>query len=141
MGEPPDPQSAETFRASKLRWDRRGEGNHAVLLRYYRKVIGLRKTLPPFQVLRWEGCDVHLVEGKEILVMRRTADTKEVAVVLNLIREDVTWIIPSWSGVWTVELDSASSDWNGPGTSLPSTIKAGDQLNLRSHSITVFLRT
>jgi maltooligosyltrehalose trehalohydrolase len=141
VGEPVDPQSAETFHASKIRWDQRGEGKHGVLLRYYRKVIGLRKTLPPFQVMSWGACDVHLVEGNEILVMRRTADTREAVVVFNLNHEGVAWIVPSWSGVWTVELDSASSDWSGPGTSLPLPIKAGDHLNLRSHSITVFLRT
>ena len=37
-GEPPDPQSEETFRASKLDWQKRTQGHHHVLLGFYTAV-------------------------------------------------------------------------------------------------------
>ncbi len=42
----PDPQDPATFEASRLRWDERHEGRHAVLLGVYRELAALRRSLP-----------------------------------------------------------------------------------------------
>jgi maltooligosyltrehalose trehalohydrolase len=42
----PDPQDPETFRRSKLDWDEVSSGRHAVLLETYRRLAGLRRTIP-----------------------------------------------------------------------------------------------
>jgi len=39
----PDPESAETFERSKLRWDEANEGRHKEMLEWYRKLIHLRR--------------------------------------------------------------------------------------------------
>lgn len=39
----PDPQDAETFARSRLRWEERGEPAHAELLAWHRKLIALRR--------------------------------------------------------------------------------------------------
>jgi maltooligosyltrehalose trehalohydrolase len=41
--EVPDPQAAETFVRSKLRWEEREEGVHAEMLDWYRRLITLRR--------------------------------------------------------------------------------------------------
>lgn len=46
QGEPPDPQSTETFLKSKISWNKRMGGNHKVLLDFYKHLITLRKTTP-----------------------------------------------------------------------------------------------
>jgi maltooligosyltrehalose trehalohydrolase len=42
----PDPQDAATFQRSKLDWDEASTGRHAVLLSVYRRLAGLRRTIP-----------------------------------------------------------------------------------------------
>jgi maltooligosyltrehalose trehalohydrolase len=44
--EVPDPQDPATFEHSKLRWDECADGDHAVLLRWYRALIALRRSTP-----------------------------------------------------------------------------------------------
>jgi maltooligosyltrehalose trehalohydrolase len=44
--EVPDPQAAETFERSKLRWEERVEGAHAEMAAWYRSLIALRKEMP-----------------------------------------------------------------------------------------------
>lgn len=39
----PDPTVEETFLAAKLRWDECGEGDHAVMLEHYRRLLALRE--------------------------------------------------------------------------------------------------
>jgi maltooligosyltrehalose trehalohydrolase len=39
----PDPESRETFERSKLKWDEVHAGQHAEMLEWYRKLIGLRR--------------------------------------------------------------------------------------------------
>ena len=40
----PDPESIETFKRSKLRWDEVHEGRHGEMLEWYRKLIHLRRS-------------------------------------------------------------------------------------------------
>jgi len=42
--EVPDPQARETFEGSKLNWEERGQGEHAEMLDWYRKLIALRRS-------------------------------------------------------------------------------------------------
>jgi maltooligosyltrehalose trehalohydrolase len=42
----PDPQDPETFRRSKLDWDEAAGGDHARLLKLYRDLANLRRTVP-----------------------------------------------------------------------------------------------
>jgi maltooligosyltrehalose trehalohydrolase len=39
----PDPESVETLERSKLNWDEKGEGHHAAMLEWVRKLIQLRR--------------------------------------------------------------------------------------------------
>ena len=41
--EVPDPQAEETFLRSKLRWEESGQGVHAEMLEWYRRLIALRR--------------------------------------------------------------------------------------------------
>jgi maltooligosyltrehalose trehalohydrolase len=42
----PDPQAAETYGRSKLRWEERSESAHAEMTAWYRALIALRKEMP-----------------------------------------------------------------------------------------------
>jgi hypothetical protein len=61
--EPPDAQSEETFKRSKLRWDFNGDEKKKKLLDYYKKLISLKKEHPGLKpgnrdnVRAVEACD------------------------------------------------------------------------------------
>ena len=40
----PDPEKVETFERSKLKWDEAGEGRHAEMMEWYRRLIRLRRS-------------------------------------------------------------------------------------------------
>jgi maltooligosyltrehalose trehalohydrolase len=45
-GEAPDPMSVETFNNSKLQWHLINEEPHATMLKFYKKIISIRKSEP-----------------------------------------------------------------------------------------------
>ncbi len=73
----PDPQSEETFEASVLRWAELAEEPHAGLLDWHRRLIALRRSLPPVD---FDDVDVRYDEDERWLVLHRG----QVSVVCNL---------------------------------------------------------
>jgi maltooligosyltrehalose trehalohydrolase len=70
-GEPPDPQSEETFRQSKIEWKKREAGSCRILLDYYKKLIKLRKEIPVLSNLNKDQLHVWSLENQRILLMER----------------------------------------------------------------------
>jgi maltooligosyltrehalose trehalohydrolase len=73
----PDPQARETFEASVLRWDELSQEPHARLLDWHRRLIALRRSLPPVD---FDDVDVRYDEDERWLVLHRGP----VSVVCNL---------------------------------------------------------
>jgi maltooligosyltrehalose trehalohydrolase len=69
--EVPDPQSAETFRRSKLRWSEAHEEPHATLLRWYKDLIALRRSRPELTDGRLDCVEVRFDERANWLVVKR----------------------------------------------------------------------
>ena len=98
----PDPQSPDTFAASKLDWAEAEEGRHAVLLEVYRGLAALRRSTPELTEpdLRQTRCEVD--EQSRTFVMRRGAvvvavnfGDREAALDLGGHGYDVLWTTPS----------------------------------------------
>jgi maltooligosyltrehalose trehalohydrolase len=73
----PDPQAADTFARSVLRWTELGGGDHAVALGWYRTLIAIRKVLPDLGDDSFAHIDA--TAHDDVLVMQRGA----VTVVVN----------------------------------------------------------
>ncbi len=71
-GEPPDPQSEETFFGSKINPEVRGQPPHAELFDFYRKLIRLRREIPALRAGSRQGMTVCLQQ--DILVVMRRLD-------------------------------------------------------------------
>jgi maltooligosyltrehalose trehalohydrolase len=67
----PDPQAEETFARSKLRWEEIGEGDHADMLDWYRRLIALRHQEPALTCGKLERVQVTFDETKKWLWMSR----------------------------------------------------------------------
>lgn len=66
----PDPQARETFTASMLPWEERGEGEHARILEWYRALIALRRAVPALRSGDLADTSVQAL-GEETVLLRR----------------------------------------------------------------------
>jgi maltooligosyltrehalose trehalohydrolase len=141
-GEPPDPQSEQTFLASKLNRGLQDQEPHRTLLRFYQELIRLRKTVPALRELSKEHCEAVAGAGTKHMMVRRWSGDDEVAIAANFGDQPAAISWPALRGMWKLAIDSAARAWRGPGTDVPERFDAGSatQLNLRPRSFTLYRR-
>jgi maltooligosyltrehalose trehalohydrolase len=137
-GEPLDPQDRETFLRTKINWDKRKNGNHKVLLNFYKHLIILRRQTPALSNLDKESLDVEGFEESKILCIRRWKGNNDIFCIFNFHETDMKLIFSLNESTWEKILDSSDSTWNGPGSLLPEKITAGDELTLRGRSFAMY---
>lgn len=137
-GEPPDPHAPETFERSRLRWESRTEGNHAVMLRWYRRLLEMRRDTPALQPSIKDDRDAgHLEEGIVWLCRRREGE--ELLLLLNFGAQGA-FSFPAEEGSWRKMLDSAEETWGGPGATLAERAEAGERLSMPLSACALFRR-
>jgi maltooligosyltrehalose trehalohydrolase len=136
--EPPDPQDDDTFRASKLQWEKRESVKHRILLDFYTHLIGLRKKIPPLMHLNKENLEVYAFEKEKVLCMERWEKKDRVFCILNFNTDDVKLRLPLPEGKWKKIVDSSDVNWKGPGTLLPLETERISDMKLRRQSFAVF---
>ncbi len=138
-GEAPDPQSEETFARSRLRWEKRYQGQGKVMLDWYRSLLRLRRELPALRRLDREALQAGALEEEKIVWVRRRADHSEVLLLLNLNQEEQRFPLPA-APPWTLLLDSAAEQWQGPGSRLPRHLDAAEAV-MPPHSCALLQRS
>ncbi len=121
-GEPPDPQSEETFRRSKISWEKRDQPHHQTLLKLYGRLIRLRRGEPALRSLDRNRMEVWGLEQDRLLCLRRWAGESSLCCFFNFEAKDkmIAALLPP--GRWQKVLDSADAEWNGPG-GLPDSVR------------------
>jgi maltooligosyltrehalose trehalohydrolase len=76
----PDPQDPATFAASILDWREPDTEEGAGLLRWYRELLRLRRTVPALGGGTLDGCDAHWDEDARWILLQRS----EIVVAVNL---------------------------------------------------------
>ncbi len=79
-GDVPNPEDRETFERSKLCWEEIGEGKHAEILQWTKKLIRLRRCTPSLNEGGMHHQRVSSDDGKKTIVLQRN----EVRIVANL---------------------------------------------------------
>jgi maltooligosyltrehalose trehalohydrolase len=138
--EPPDPQSVDTFLKSKIIWEKKENGNHKVLLSFYKHMIRMRKETPALSHLDKDSLDAYGFEKEKIVWLRRWKDDSHVICFFNFNSADMKFISPLPEGYWEKMIDSSDVIWKGPGSLLPERISAGEEMTLRGHSFTLYNR-
>jgi maltooligosyltrehalose trehalohydrolase len=139
-GESSDPQGMETFVRSKIKWGKRYEGKHKILLDFYKCLIKLRRTIPALSNLDKGNLDICGLEDKKVLFMKRWKDGNKIFLVFNFNNVDISLTASLTEGVWKKILDSSDSIWNGPGTFLPEEITHGNEITIRSQSLVLYMK-
>jgi maltooligosyltrehalose trehalohydrolase len=114
----PDPQSTETFRRSMLNRVVLDQRLNRILWNYHRELIKLRKTLPALSHLDKASMCVTADAAARTMCVERWHGTSHVSIAFNLSEEPALIETPLPEGNWTKQLDSAGSEWNGPGSTL-----------------------
>jgi len=137
--EPPDPQSVETFLRSKLRWDDRTRGKHETMLRFYKRLIRLRRQVSALAKLSKEGIEVQTA-ANNLLLLRRWHGESQIFCIMNFGEADAEHELAIQEGEWEKILDSAETCWEGPGSLLPARVVKGNRISVRGLSLGLYTR-
>jgi maltooligosyltrehalose trehalohydrolase len=138
QGEPPDPQSSETFEESRIHWEKRTEGRHRVMLDFYKRLIRARVEIPALSNLDKNSLDVSGAEDSRVVTLRRWHGNSNVCLFFNFNKEDAKHTSSLPEGKWKKILDSSDEEWDGPGSLLPDSFVTGEEIVLRQHSASLF---
>jgi maltooligosyltrehalose trehalohydrolase len=109
----------KTFTDSILRWERRDEGNHAVMLRWYKALLALRRKSDALRQFDKTYVSANVIDGRGLMLDRRNRnDTDRIVAFMNFSKETMHIDLPS--GKWEKILDSADPVWQHPITSSTS---------------------
>jgi maltooligosyltrehalose trehalohydrolase len=132
----PDPQDEGTFRRSQLRHHLKEKEPHAVMLRFYKELIRLRKEWSLGKAGKWD-----VREGKQdSLVLLREDSSRRLAMIFNFGDSAMTPEVPELEGLWRTRIWSADRTWNGPADPLLSEVRFSKPfaLKLHPHSFALF---
>jgi maltooligosyltrehalose trehalohydrolase len=137
-GEFVDPFSLDAFQQSQLKWEKRQEGKHKVLLELYRHLIQLRRTIPALKSLDKQNLQASAAEEQKLLVLRRGSGGSQVLCMMNFNDKDVTFQETSSGGTWRKILDSSDSKWLGAGSTMPEKLMQEQEVTIRPQSFVVY---
>jgi maltooligosyltrehalose trehalohydrolase len=132
----PDPQAAETFRASRLHWDRRTHERHRTLLAFYKRLLELRRGIP--HVVSKKNLLVEGLPRQKAMLWHRRHQWGEVAGLMNFDTNPQEVSLPVSQRTWAKILDSADPDWEGPGAMRMETMARRQRVLMPPRSIAVF---
>lgn len=134
----PDPQSEKTFKHSCLNWPLRNQGDHRILLEFYRTLLSLRRTIPALADLSKKRLWTQVYKENNILMMKREKDFSQVCAVMNFSSqlEKRKCVFPS--GLWKRICDSSESRWKGPGSRAPMQVSEEKEIELNPWSFCVY---
>ena len=138
-GEPPDPQSLETFKRSTLDWEARHHGRQQAMLALYTELLRLRKAMPALAALDKARLEARVM-GERLLMLRRWSAESQIIALMNFSDEPAQVTADFPAGRWQKRIDSADAEWSGPGSLIPPVVAAQGRLTLKPHSCAVFSR-
>jgi maltooligosyltrehalose trehalohydrolase len=136
--EPPDPQSPDTFEKSRIHWEKRTDGQHRVMLEFYRRLLQIRVEIPALSNLDKNSLDVSGTDDSRVVTVRRWHGGSNICSIFNFNKQDVKFMPPLPEGKWQKILDSSDEEWDGPGSLLPDSFATGEEIVLRQHSASLF---
>src|SRR4051812_47393967 len=125
----PDPQHEETFEKSMLSWNIR-EDDYAETLRYYKRLIQLRKSVKALQGKERDSMIVHPLNGSKVLTIERKNEGETAFIVFNFGKEECYHTLPANTSFNKI-FDTTVSQSNGETKGTPQVIKANESFSLK----------
>ncbi|MFP4121374.1 MAG: malto-oligosyltrehalose trehalohydrolase [Coleofasciculus sp.] len=134
----PDPQGTKVFEQSKLQWEKIDQDKYAVLRRWYKQLIQLRKETPALATLDRQNLNVSSLSPEKVIVIHRTAGDSQAIGLINFANDAVTVSPQIPPTNFSKVIDSADKEWMGEGSHLPQQLQAGQSLTLAPLSFALY---
>lgn len=138
QGGPPPAHTIDTFEQAILNWELRQQGHHQVLWRYYQQLLTLRKQLGLNAPSLPADLQVHSDEATRVVWYQRRLTQGQLLCLMNFNAAMSAIAITPADQSWQCQIDSASDQWGGPGSSLPAQIATLQQVTLAPHSFALY---
>lgn len=129
-GEPPDPQSEETFNASKLNWDLKEKEEHNALWKFYQRLIRIRKSSEAYSVPQRDSFRLLTFREQPCLGLLKEGSKESILTLLNLGNKEATLSLNDLKGSYRLMLNSEDAEWLGNKRQLPEKVEEGQQITL-----------
>jgi maltooligosyltrehalose trehalohydrolase len=141
--EPPNPQDIKTFEDSKLKWNKRNQGEHARMLSWIRELIQLRNCNAVFKNYNKEDCNPLLFGSCGLVLERRSGNGSETLLcVFNFSGECSKYELPGSAKKWRKVLSSSDSSSNSleqeNNRNTIQLFESGNYVDIHQWSISVF---
>jgi maltooligosyltrehalose trehalohydrolase len=118
----PDPRDVATFLRSKIHLDQRQNGKHKSLFDFYKRLIKLRKEVPPLSCLDRKSMQVRAFEREKAIFIKREVGEDRVIGVFNFNDKPIKIETNIEKGSWQKIFSSASEEGDGMGALVPESI-------------------
>jgi maltooligosyltrehalose trehalohydrolase len=132
-----DPDSEETFEASKLSWNIEDDKKKKAMFEFYRELIRLRKNHP---VLKIPDKDNFFIseDGNFFTIERWQGETRIIAGI-NFVNQSMKLKIPSdYKTPLKKILDSNDERYNGLGETNPAIITGDEEIKVQERSVVIY---
>ena len=138
-GRVPDPESEDTFAASKLHWDLQKDDWHRLLWEFHRELLRMRREIPALASLDLETVDATVLPNERTLMMRRGSKGARVIAVFQFAEQPERVSIEIPAGRWQKVLDSATPRWRSAGSKIPEVLESVGKMHLELQPSSVFV--
>jgi len=124
----PDPQDMLAFERSRVALDRAPDDLQAAVLRWYHRLIQLRKSVASLATADSDryGCQAWTFESQKVLVLHRWVKGEPGAIlILGFNRTPVTISLNAPVGTWKLSLDSGAQEFGGTAPARDSVLQIG----------------
>ncbi|EKD28299.1 MAG: hypothetical protein ACD_79C00349G0002 [uncultured bacterium] len=111
--EPADPYDLNTFEQCILKWDVKKTANHAILYKFYKELIRLRKTIPVFSNYSRNSITTFLNKDKKTISIHRFEKGSEIFLIAHFGSDTDKLFIELPHGKWLKLLNSFDEHWLG----------------------------
>jgi maltooligosyltrehalose trehalohydrolase len=132
----PDPQSEETFTRCKLSW-KFDEGENAVLLRFYKHLISLRKSVKALKCFDRQSLTILSSSSESVVLFQRKCEESNAVVAFNFRESTEKFSLPFPYAIKKT-FDSSAEEWNGPVPFAPHEAQSGESLEIKGLSAQLF---
>jgi maltooligosyltrehalose trehalohydrolase len=133
-----DPFSPDTFNKCQLKWQKRHEGKHKVILDFYQHLIQLRRTIPALKTLDKQSLEASVIEENKLIFLHRWSQSSQIFCLMNFSDKDVSFNATPPSGNWQRILDSSEPKWMSSGSTLPDQLVQEQEVTIKPHSFALY---
>jgi len=133
--ESPNPDSPETFQASKLSWDIENDVEKKTMQAFYRELIKLRKNHTVLNAL--DKDNLQIANNEKLFVLERWKQQQRVLVIMNFDSKNRPFSAHIKHSFVKI-LDSEEKKWNGSGNLAPYTISENEAFQIQQKSILIY---